>query len=139
MTSATPIAIAVTATLLLGACAPPPASVEVRRDGGQTLERTFTVAPGAFAEANLLMNAGDTATAAFTADGGALAWDVHSHHGDDVTIHEEGLGGTGAIDFTAPETGGFSYLWKNHNDAPVTLVITLTLRGGTRLHSWHPR
>lgn len=96
------------------------------------------MAAGDVAEANLLMGAGDTATAAFTATGGAVTWNVHSHLGDDVVIHDHGVATADSVDFTAPARGGFSYLWQNLNDAAVELSVTLTLRGDTSLHSWDP-
>jgi hypothetical protein len=132
-------AAALAALATLAACDAPPESVDLRRDGGlEVIERTLTIAAGEYAEANLLMGAGDTATAAFTTAGGAVTWDVHSHHGNDVVIHDQGVTTADSVDFTAPARGGFSYLWQNLNENAIDLEVTLTLRGDTSLHSWDP-
>lgn len=96
-----------------------------------------TVEPGGFAEINLEMATGAVSEAAFEATG-PLEWNVHSHAGDRVTIHAEGVGTAGDLRFAAPVAGPFSYLWKNAGEAPVRLTVRLGAQGSVRVHSVHP-
>lgn len=106
---------------------PPPTPLERVRLG-----------PGEFAEINLEMGAGASTDVAFQAEGGPLEWNVHSHDGDKVEIHAEGVGATGDVRFTAPGAGPFSYMWKNAGGAPVQLTVRLSADGPVRVHSIHP-
>lgn len=90
------------------------------------------------AEINLELAAGDTMAATFSTDGPALAWNVHSHRGDEATIHSEGSDVAGTLRHAANEAGMVSFLWVNRGAAPVVLQIELVLGGTARVHSTHP-
>ena len=94
--------------------------------------------PGKFAEINLEMADGSATDIVFQAAGGPLEWNVHSHDGDKVVIHAEGVGAEGSVRFAAPRAGPFSYLWKNAGTTSVRLTVRLTSKGGVRVHSVHP-
>jgi hypothetical protein len=96
------------------------------------------VEPGKFAEIDLEMGHGATLAVAFTAAGGPLAWNVHSHAGEAVTTHAEGAGSDGEIRFTAPRAGLFSVLWQNDGAAATRLTTRLTPTGPVRVRSVHP-
>ncbi len=91
-------------------------------------EVTFTLAPGATAEIKLVMEAGVTATYAWTATGGRVNFDLHAH-GDGQSIdYARGRGetvGEGSID--APFTGEHGWFWRNRDSSEIT--VTLQLRG----------
>lgn len=93
--------------------------------------------PGEFAEINLEMSEAAVITAEFTATGGDLAWNVHSHEGERAVIHDQGTSGAGRVQFTATKAGVFSYLWKNDGNAPVTLRTTLQTAGAVKVLSVH--
>ena len=93
--------------------------------------------PGEFAEINLEMADTAVITAQFTAIGGDLAWNVHSHESERVVIHEQGTSGAGRVRFTATKGGAFSLLWKNDATAPVTLRVTLKTAGAVKVVSVH--
>ena len=96
------------------------------------------LAPGKFAEINLDMGEGSSAEVTFEATGGALAWNVHSHDGDNVVIHAEGTGAAGKVRFAAPRAGLYSYLWKNAGAASIRLTAHLASNGQVRVHSVEP-
>lgn len=101
--------------------------------------RSFAIAPGEFAEANFRMTKGSMVTVAFSRGSFAIAWDVHSHdHAGGTKIHDEGKGGAGTIEFTAPSDGVFSVLWKNTGTEATPLDATVTLSDGAAIHSWMP-
>jgi hypothetical protein len=101
--------------------------------------RAIKIAPGTFAEANFTMTKGSTFSATFTDGSTDIAWDIHSHdHSGGTEFHDQGAGGDGTVEFTAPADGVFSVLWKNGGSAPTTLNIALTLGKGASVHSWHP-
>lgn len=99
--------------------------------------RSFDVAPGKFAEANFQMKKGASVTATFAEGSGDIAWDIHSHdHSGGTKIHDKGAGGSGTVEFTAPEDGVFSILWKNGGSASSPLDVSITLGEGASIHSW---
>jgi hypothetical protein len=90
----------------------------------------FTIPPGTFVEANLIMANGDMATCQFDAQGGALDWNTHGHTADGgLSLYTEGQGASGSIPFTAPGAGGYSFYFQNNNTAAVTLTVNITGRG----------
>jgi hypothetical protein len=123
--------------LLALACGGPPGTVASDSQPGD-LERSFALAPGAFAEANLELPAGGTVRATFDAGAVPVHWDVHSHPGDEVVIHDQGQATNGTLEFTPPEAGPFSLLWENRAAASTQLAVTLELPPGASVHSWHP-
>lgn len=98
----------------------------------------IVVEPGKFAEVNLQMAKGSTATVEFTSSGGALSWNIHSHVDDRAVIHNEGAAAAGTVRFVAQSDGAFSYLWKNDGTVPVTLTAKLQSEGAVNVHSVHP-
>ncbi len=96
------------------------------------------LAPGDFAEINLEMADGSATDVAFDSAGGPLEWNVHSHDGDKVAVHAEGVAADGKVRFAAPGAGLYSYLWKNSGTKPVRLTARLTAQGAVRVHSIHP-
>lgn len=123
--------------LLALACGGPPVTVAADSQTGE-LERSLDLAPGAFAEANLELPAGATVRARFDAGSVPLHWDVHSHPGSEVVIHDQGQATSGTIEFTPAEAGPYSLLWENRAAASTTLSVTLELPPGASVHSWHP-
>lgn len=123
--------------LALCACGGPPSSVATDSRIAD-LSRTFDLGPGDFAEANLVLPAGGTVRATFDAASVAVAWNVHSHPGDQVVMHDQGTAATRIIEFTAPAAGPFSLMWENTAGAATTLSVTLELPDGAEVDSWHP-
>jgi hypothetical protein len=99
------------------------------------LSHTWVVKPNKFAEANLHMGEGAQVHVEFSATD-LMQWNVHSHVNGQMTIHQQGEGTAGTIDFTAPVTGSYSLLWQNDNSSSVKLEITV--EGGAKLESWQP-
>lgn len=97
-----------------------------------------TLEPGKFAEINLEMGEGAAIEVHYDGAGGSLEWNVHSHKGDEVVVHNEGTGTEGSVKFAAPHPGLYSYLWKNVGSTPVRLTTRLTPSGSVRIHSAHP-
>ena len=110
------------------AAAPPAAS---------PLRKNLVLQPGEFAEINLEMGAGAVSTVEFSASGGPLAWNVHSHEGERAIIHDQGNTPAGSVRFTATKTGAYSYLWKNDGASPVQLEVNLGTTGSVKVHSVH--
>jgi hypothetical protein len=91
---------------------------------------TFSIPPGTFVEANLIMSSGDAATCQFDAHGAVLDWNTHGHFGDGgLQLFTEGQGASGAIPFTAPAGGGYSFYFQNNGGSVVTLDVTITGKG----------
>ena len=91
-------------------------------------EVTFTLAPGATAEIKLVMEAGMTATYAWTANGGRINFDLHAHGEGQSIDYARGRGetaGEGSID--APFAGEHGWFWRNRDSSEIT--VTLQLRG----------
>jgi hypothetical protein len=122
---------------LLSACGEPPATVSPDSQPAD-LARTFSLAPGAFAEANLSLPAGRTVRADFNAGQVPITWNVHSHPGDQVVIHDQGTATAGTIEFAAPAAGPFSRMWENGAAASTELSVALELPAGASIESWHP-
>ncbi len=102
-------------------------------------DRSFQVEPGKFAEANFKMKEGSTVAVTFSKGSADIAWDVHSHdHSGGRKIHDEGKGGEGTVEFTAPEDGVFSVLWNNGGSDPTSLDVSVRPGEGASLHSWMP-
>ena len=74
---------------------------------------------------------------AFSGDG-ALSWDVHSHPAGEVVTHQHGDGQQGTFAFTPPAAGAYSVMWRNPGDAPVSILLQVSLQGEGALESTHP-
>lgn len=91
-------------------------------------EIVFTLAPGAYTEIKLVMEAGDSAEYQWVAEGGRINYDLHAHGDGRSVDYERGRGETdGAGSFEAPFAGDHGWFWRNRDDTDVT--ITLQLRG----------
>lgn len=80
------------------------------------------VLPGQFYEINTVMPRNGTLHWDWTvAEGTAIHFDVHSHFDGDVQywVEEDAASGSGA--YTNGREGGYSFLWENTAQAPVTL------------------
>lgn len=61
---------------------------------------------------------------------GRVEFNVHSHHGRDVTYHLKGTDATMAGTFIAPEAGKFYLMWENLSDGPIRIHVRATRRSG---------
>lgn len=87
---------------------------------GTFLAETVTVASGTFFEINTQMPGNGT----FHWDWSTsqeVAFDVHSHFDDEVQYHVEKTTDADRGSFTNDREGGYSLLWENTGNAPVTL------------------
>ncbi len=101
--------------------------------------RSFDVDPGGFAEVNVSMTEGSSMTITFSEGSTGLSWDVHSHdQAGETAVHERGDGGSGTIEFTAPEDGVFSGMWRNPAGSASPLRVSVVLSEGASIHSWVP-
>jgi hypothetical protein len=109
--------------------APPPAD--------RIHARTVTLAPGSFAEVNVLLEAGDTLRWSWSVQGPAPFFNVHTHNEDNSarilrqTSDQTRNNGT----FAAPEAGTYSLYWSNETPYPITL--TYDVLGEGRLDPEH--
>lgn len=91
--------------------------------GGWRDEVTATLAPSEAIEIKLVMEEGETATFAWSANGGALNYTTHGDGGGEITYDDgravPGQEGT----LTAAFTGNHGWFWRNRSDAPVTLTL----------------
>ncbi|TNC60795.1 hypothetical protein FHG71_21770 [Rubellimicrobium roseum] len=83
-----------------------------------------TLAPGEGIEVKLAMEEGQTATFAWSANGGVVNHDTHGDGGGQNVTYEEGRAvpaqeGT----LTAAFTGNHGWFWRNRTEAPVTLTL----------------
>lgn len=101
-------------------------------------EHSWSVAPGKFAEINLVLADKASVVATYTIEGGQMSWNVHSHVDDKAVIHHEGSDAKGEVEFVAPGDGIYSYMWTNKGDAEVKISVKLSARGQVKLHSTHP-
>lgn len=124
----TRLTLAGLAVLVLAGCTSGPAPADDRAPVVHAGEHT--VDPGGFVEVNLAMNASAEVSASFEADA-PLAWDVHSHDGQRVLVHDNGTAANGTINLQAPEEGVYSLLWENRRDAATT--VSVTVRGSATL------
>jgi hypothetical protein len=108
-----------------------------RKDGEARLAWRVEVGAGQGVELNYELAQGARLEGAFSGDG-ALGWDVHSHAGEAVTIHQRGDGQQGTFVFTAPAAGGYSVQWTNAGAGPVSLLLQVRLQGEGKLDSSRP-
>jgi hypothetical protein len=97
----------------------------------------WTIAPGKFAEINVELGEGAEMSASFQSDA-VLSWNVHSHVGNEATIHAKGSDAEGAPAFAAETSGLYSFLWVNETVQPVKVTVDLRISGTGRVHSTHP-
>ena len=89
---------------------------------------TFTLAPGASAEINLVMKAGMTAEYTWVATGGRINFDLHAHGEGQSVDYDRGRGKTsGKGNIETSFAGEHGWFWRNRDDSEVT--VNLQLRG----------
>ena len=91
-------------------------------------EVSYDLPPGEGVEIKLVMQAGETASFAWSVDGGVVNYDTHGDDGGANNIsYEKGRAvAEQAGTLTAAFTGNHGWFWRNRSDAP----LTLTLRTG---------
>lgn len=103
------------------------------------MSRSFSIAPGEFAEVNFQMAEGSTVVVDFSEGSNDIEWDVHSHGpSGESMVHDDGRGGVGNVEFKAPAAGVFSVLWKNAGSMSTPLDVRVSLGEGSSIHSWMP-
>lgn len=114
--------------LVGGASAAPPA---------RPVSYAWRLPPGTLVEITLRLGAGAEAVAEFTAEGGPVAWDVHSHPPSGLVVHDRGRGGTGRARFRPEAAGTYFLSWENEGGATasVALRVQLTLTGEASVES----
>ncbi len=87
---------------------------------------SFTLEPDASAEIKLVMQAGDVATYAWTAQGGRINFDLHAHGDGQSVDYDRGRGATeGAGRIEAGFAGEHGWFWRNRDDAAITVTLQL--------------
>ncbi len=87
-------------------------------------EVSYTLAPGEGIEVKLVMQEGQTARFAWTANGAVLNYDTHGDGGGQKISYEQGRAvPEQAGELTAAFTGNHGWFWRNRTDAPVTVTL----------------
>jgi hypothetical protein len=94
----------------------------------------WRMAPGAAAEIDVDLGADGFMAASFESPGAPLQWDIHSHAGDEVIVHDSGEDVSGFADLVAPAPGIYSFYWRNPGPSDATLCVELQLSGEAALH-----
>ncbi len=105
------------------------------QDQANLVQEDVTLAPGRFAEMNTDMEEGAQLHWSWDADQ-AMEWDLHSHAGSRVEIHDSGHAANGSGTFTAPAAGTYSLYW--HNDGNATIRLNYRVWGEHALVSVLP-
>jgi hypothetical protein len=92
---------------------------EMRKD-----EMSVTLKPGEATEIKLAMAAGAKVTYSWTANGGAVNFDMHGDSGGQSTSYEKGRGAPEANGvLEAAFEGNHGWFWRNRTDADVTVTL----------------
>jgi hypothetical protein len=94
----------------------------------------WRMAPGVATEIDVDLGTGGFMAATFESPGAPLQWDIHSHEGDDVIVHDGGEDVSGFADFVAPAPGIYSFYFRNPGPSDATLCVELQLAGEAALH-----
>jgi hypothetical protein len=87
-------------------------------------EVSYTLAPGEGVEVKLVMEEGQVARFAWTANGGVVNYDTHADGGGQSLSYEQGRAvPEQAGELVAAFTGNHGWFWRNRTDAPVTLTL----------------
>ena len=87
-------------------------------------EVSYTLAPGEGIEVKLVMEEGQVARFAWTANGGVVNYDTHADGGGESISYEQGRAvPEQAGELVAAFTGNHGWFWRNRTDAPVTLTL----------------
>ena len=101
------------------------------------IDRHASLAGGAYLELNVDVPTGSRVTAAFTA-AAPVAWDVHSHPGGQVVVHQQGEQAAGTIEVAPAAGSAYSLLWTNEGASAIELDLHVELAGGASFISWLP-
>ncbi|MFN0114368.1 MAG: hypothetical protein ACKVPY_06800 [Paracoccaceae bacterium] len=87
-------------------------------------EVSYTLAPGEGIEVKLVMEEGQVARFAWTANGGVVNYDTHADGGGQSLSYEQGRAvAEQAGELVAAFTGNHGWFWRNRTDTPVTLTL----------------
>ena len=87
-------------------------------------EVSYTLAPGEGIEVKLVMEEGQVARFAWTANGGVVNYDTHADGGGQSISYEQGRAvPEQAGELVAAFAGNHGWFWRNRTDAPVTLTL----------------
>lgn len=87
-------------------------------------EVSYTLNPGDGIEVKLAMEQGQTARFAWTANGGAVNFDMHGDGSGQKISYEQGRAvPEQAGELTAAFTGNHGWFWRNRTEAPVTVTL----------------
>ena len=87
-------------------------------------ELSFTLQPGEGTEIKLSMQAGETATYAWTVQGGVVNYDTHGDGGGRSISYEKGRAvPSDEGELVAAFTGNHGWFWRNRGQAEVTVVL----------------
>ncbi|MBX9847972.1 MAG: transmembrane anchor protein [Rhodocyclaceae bacterium] len=87
-------------------------------------EISHTLAPGEGVELKLVMEEGQVARFAWTANGGVVDYNTHADGGGQSISYEQGrVVPEQAGELVAAFTGNHGWFWRNRTDAPVTLTL----------------
>lgn len=87
-------------------------------------EVSYTLNPGEGVEVKLVMEAGQVARFAWTANGGVVNFDLHGDGSGQEISYEQGRAVPEASgDLTAAFTGNHGWFWRNRSEAPVTVTL----------------
>lgn len=103
---------------------PAAASAVAETATGWRDEISYTLAPGEGIEVKLVMQEGQTARFAWTANGAVVNYDTHGDGSGQKISYETGRGvpeQTGEL--TAAFTGNHGWFWRNRTEAPVTVTL----------------
>ena len=89
-------------------------------------EITFTLAPGASTEIKATMEEGATMNYSWVATGGRINFDLHAHADGEEVTYDRGRGQTsGDGSFETPFAGDHGWVWRNRDDADITVILQL--------------
>jgi hypothetical protein len=104
-------------------------TVQAASAGERPGAQRVRIEPGKFFESNLQLREGEQLRWSFSAQPAEpVSWDIHSHPGNQVVVHDSGDAPAANGTFTAPSAGVYSLLLQNSNPDP--LDVTYTVEGG---------
>jgi hypothetical protein len=87
-------------------------------------EVSYSLAPGEGIEVKLAMEAGQTASFSWTANGSVVNFDLHGDGGGQSISYEQGRAvGEQEGELVATFTGNHGWFWRNRTEAPVTVTL----------------
>lgn len=114
-------------------------AVPNQRSEGHGHSCAWDLAPSRSAELDFWLPSGATLDATFESVAGAVAWNIHRHHGPEVKVLIEGEDAKGEVTHDTQGGGPVSLLWTNPLAVHTALQVSFWLpRGGELLHSTPP-